>query len=185
MNNIYYFRFVVNNSNYKLLNSFRTNLQNLRNRKKELLGKTRIGSIEQFDGDSYYVMDVADSRSDWDKLVHLEKLKDITMHKAMFNGINCMMVDDPYFWPKFGFYDIAMDLACFEDDESSFYDCWSFHAYTYNREFVWSYFIANTTWVPNVVNHNNITAWEKKLQGVYNRIKIGKADNFICMKSLL
>ena len=181
MSNIYYFRFVVKNSNYSLLMSFRLEIQSLCNRKKELLGSTRIGSIEQFMDGSFYVMDITDPREDWNELVHIEKLKDIAMHRAIFNGTNALMVDDPNYWPKYGFYDIAKGVVCFNDNESSFYDDWSFYAYTYNRDVIWPYFIAYSAWSPNIINDSNIKAWEETLYGVHNRIQIGK----IGMRSLL
>ena len=185
MNNLYYFRFVVKHSNYGLLKDFRKCLKRACNRNKELFSSTLNGGLKPFLGDSYWTMDVIDLREDWDKLIHMEKVKDIGIHKAKFNGSDSLIVDDPYYWPRFGCYDIANHFVYFEDDKNSFYNSWSLSAHTLYNKYVWSFFSPYTKWEPDMINDSNIASWEKALYGIYKRIKIGKVGDFVCMRSLL
>ena len=184
MNPNYHYRFVVKHSNYGLLKDFMKRLKNLRTKNADLLECTEIGKIISF-MDKYFVLEIIDPRENLDELIHIEKVKDIALHKAKFNGVDSLIVDDPYYWPKFGYYDIAKDHVSFFNDESSFYDGWSFDAYLYYHMYIWIFYIQYPAWTPNVINDKNIDEWEKALYGIYKRIKIGKVGDFVCMRSLL
>lgn len=181
----YYFRFVVKHSNYGLLKDFRKRLNGACKGNEKLFSPTYIGNIQAFLGDSYWIMDVIDQREDWDKLIHMEKVKGIDIHKAKFNGSDSLIVDNPHYWPRFGFYDIAHHFVNFAEDKNSFYNDWSLSAHISYIKYVWPFFSPYTKWEPNMIDDSNIAAWEKALDGIYKRIKIGRAEDFVCMRSLL